>query len=543
MSGSRPDREDTRISLHEADALPASDALLIPETATLHDAIRRLNVCETGLTVFATDVDGAVTGALSRGDVLRFLERTSVDIDWRQCYVSQAMTPRVRGNSQRLPMLFIDATSINSWFEQVSEIRARHKSRWRRIKLLPVLDKKHKLLNVLDLESPRTRARIETIVMASAFPLERNTNAEITDTSLANRRLEFDSIHYGTHWQKVRGLCDILLERKGGTSPMLHDVFNRARADEIVHGLWRYEEWLLGHLPATGMTKIEHDKLREQIKAARAGLARRYQDAAASNYFPVAPEKVAYELPELVIILGCRPENKLRERVEAALDVVRRSKGAPPTLVLSGGGDGHAQSEAQRMMEHLQRSEPDIRPQQKRGWSTLVLGERSIDVVLEEDSLDTLGNAVFTWLTLKMEGDRYGLTSASTHRLERIVLVTDAIHAPRAHDIFRRVFAFRSQDQSGDGPIIVVRTVKTDASIAEAGSSALEHLRSEATANNEIFRLVNPLTNGFDVIADGHVRSILGQMLRLHKLYSNRWDLVRKYHRCWSKQDRKDETA
>jgi hypothetical protein len=238
--------------------------------------------------------------------------------------------------------------------------------------------------------------------------------------------------------------------------------------------------------------------------------------------------------PELIVVLGCRGEKELRERVEAALYVVKHMKDTSSlrAIVLSGGGDGQITTEARRMLQVI-KSKPGTHIEPKSGmanWFALEYCGRSIDVALEEDSLDTLGNAVFSWLTLKLTGERFGLTG-STNRLERLLLVTNGMHAPRSHDIFRRVFAFRSALGVNESPEIVVRAVNLK---PRKDSAALDNLRSEAIANNETFRLVNPLTNGYDPIANGHVRSILGQMLRLHELYKNRWDLVRKYQACWT---------
>jgi hypothetical protein len=169
------------------------------------------------------------------------------------------------------------------------------------------------------------------------------------------------------------------------------------------------------------------------------------------------------------------------------------------------------------------------------GWYKLIDKDNNprADIVLEEDSLDTLGNALFTWLTLKREGKRYGLVNTSENKLRRLLIVTDGIHAPRSYDIFRRVFAFRTVgSEAEDAPNIAVKVVTPPEIGENVIQVALDHMKSEAKTNNEIFRLSNPLASGFDVIGNGHVRSIFSQMIRLHELYRGRWDLVRKYHSC-----------
>lgn len=79
-----------------------------------------------------------------------------------------------------------------------------------------------------------------------------------------------------------------------------------------------------------------------------------------------------------------------------------------PVLILSGGGaDGH--SEARGMAKAI---------------STLGVPRRAL--LLEQDSTDTRGNA------------RYTAALARAHGIRRVLLVTSALHMPRAELLFRR---------------------------------------------------------------------------------------------------------
>ncbi len=485
--------------------------------------------------IFAVNENRQVEGVLTRGDVIRCLlknrlERSNLKpID--SLLVREAMTPRA-GSTKRC-MLYIEEKGEVSWFVQLTKMRDANRARWHRIRLLPVLNREMRLANILDLSSTRTRTRLETLVMAKAFPLE-NSNGQLTDKALFDRRSVFDQIHYTTHWKKLSGLCDLLLTLTGGNYPMIEDIFNGARADEIIHALVRSEDWLKGHVSKATMSRKDQEVLLGRIVSAKNRLVKQYSQAVTQHYYPTNAMQAIYKKPEVIIVLGCKDGDQQTRRVEAALSVVENlgATRRPVTMVLSGGGSGHEQSEAQVMFDMLQsrlaqatklRSKPGM-------WTISRRGYAKVMVMLEEDSLDTLGNAVFSWLLLKLNG--YKLLGSDKNRLKRLVLVTDGMHAPRSYDVFRRVFAFRTDaSKTPSGPQIVVRTAEKKES--EDERTALEHLRSESQTNNEIYRLVNPLHNGFDVIDDGHVRSILGQMLRLHKLYLHRWDLARKYQQCW----------
>lgn len=383
--------------------------------------------------------------------------------------------------------------------------------------------------------------------MAKAFPLR---NA-FTNEAVVQRRKDFDAIHYKTHFEKILGLCEVLDESFGGNPVMLDDVFQAARTDELVQALGRAEEWLKEHVPEIdisideGIAKRDRQKLLRRVGALRSRLAKVYSAGSKSAYFPQSAPQRACTNPQAIVVLGCKEDELLDKRVRAAFDVIRQivtSSKCRPVIVFSGGGFAHDRTEARSMLDKfgtlLRAVGGRVDGEQGQCHSLHYPDGQTVDVLLEEDSLDTLGNAVFSWFTLKI-ASRFRMESSASlsdlaapdvPRLERLLLVTDRIHAPRSYDIFRRIFALRGEPRLLE---LAVKTVEQHEHQDEV-QQALANLRSEAQTNGEVFRLVNLMTNGFDVIADGHGRSILGQMLRLHGLYKARWDLVRKYRTAWT---------
>jgi CBS domain-containing protein len=505
----------------------------IDENTSLLDAINRLEACQVAFTIFATNSEGHVSGVLSRGDVLRHIARIASQgtaLDLSVIKVRDAMTPRVQ---DQLPndrhMLFISTVSEKTWYDQLTDVRKQNHDKWRRLRLLPVLDEDCQLVNVIDLESSRTRTRLEAIIMAQEFALSSPSYG------IAERRADFDSIHYDTRLRKLQGICKLFENGTDGFKAMC-SVFENARADELLHTLAQAEEWTKGYICNSGSSTGIWEKLKTDIPKLRAKFAEQYARISSTKTYPSDFDRKVLDEPEIIVVLGSNDKGVTEVRVQALTDLfVTKKLMSPPTLVLSGGGVWQGESEASFMLKKLQNVLPRMTLSLvKDGWYKLIDKDNNprADVVLEEDSLDTLGNAVFTWLTLKRE-DRYGLVATSTNKLQRLLIVTDGLHAPRSYDVFRRVFAFRTVGSEPEAaPNMAVKVAAPSEISADALRVALDHMRSEARTNNEIFRLSNPLASGFDVIGDGHVRSILSQMIRLHERYRERWDLVRKYHSC-----------
>jgi uncharacterized SAM-binding protein YcdF (DUF218 family) len=108
---------------------------------------------------------------------------------------------------------------------------------------------------------------------------------------------------------------------------------------------------------------------------------------------------------DAIVVLGCKSQSRLRRRVAAAAKLFWR--GAAPAMVLSGGGAG-PEPEAERMRR-----------------AALALGVPAEMLVLEPNSNDTLGNARLCAALLSLRG------------WDRVVLVSDRAHLPRAALMFR----------------------------------------------------------------------------------------------------------
>jgi uncharacterized SAM-binding protein YcdF (DUF218 family) len=109
---------------------------------------------------------------------------------------------------------------------------------------------------------------------------------------------------------------------------------------------------------------------------------------------------------EAIVVLGCRSSARLRRRVERGARTYR--DGAAPLLLLSGGGGG-CEAEAHSMRR-----------------LALAAGVPESALLLETQSGNTLGNAVECARLLRERG------------LQRVVLVSDRTHLPRAALLFRR---------------------------------------------------------------------------------------------------------
>src|ERR1700745_2948962 len=135
MKRDKPDSEKSN-QLRELVDPPSKDVedkyLVIPETATLLEAIWRLNRCTTGFTVFCENASNQITGVISRGDILRFIEKHP---DWTpedaSFSVRDAMTPHRSGAGPRI-MLFVRIEGERSWYDQITSIREQNWEYWNR---------------------------------------------------------------------------------------------------------------------------------------------------------------------------------------------------------------------------------------------------------------------------------------------------------------------------------------------------------------------------------------------------------------------------
>lgn len=205
--------------------------------------------------------------------------------------------------------------------------------------------------------------------------------------------------------------------------------------------------------------------------------------------------------PDLIIGLGCSNGlGFLDKRVEVLGDLVEKFPKAK--ILLSGGGMGVLKSEAREMLEKLKKN-------------------YKVDeelVILEEDSLDTLGNIVFSKLLLKKMNILNGI--------DKIIVVTSPFHVIRVHSLFSRVFPKKIlfEIREHDYYLNKVNSNITTRKIIENEIKSLYR-------SDRIFNIVNlreEKKNSFEV----DETSIFYQMLLYQDLYKNRQDILRKYYGC-----------
>jgi vancomycin permeability regulator SanA len=131
-------------------------------------------------------------------------------------------------------------------------------------------------------------------------------------------------------------------------------------------------------------------------------------------------------------------------------------------------------------------------------------------LIEETDSVDTVGNAVFTGLLLKQK----------KINPKNILLITSDFHAPRALFLFRNIL--------GGGRNIAVTLAQSSSETLSARIS--NELRSQA-ATVETFFSYSKLPGSQAAQRVDDIESALYQLILQHDLYKNRWDLLRRYER------------
>ncbi|MDC9701248.1 MAG: YdcF family protein [Alphaproteobacteria bacterium] len=209
------------------------------------------------------------------------------------------------------------------------------------------------------------------------------------------------------------------------------------------------------------------------------------------NYFmnhPFIGDREAYINPEIVVVLGAA-RSILSLRIKGAIEYISAFPEAK--LVLSGGGFSTRGTEGDFMYEEVRKA------------------ELKNEILIERDSMDTLGNALFVRFLLKHENLLSGIS--------RILIVTSRFHILRALYYFRTVF--RSSGCT---------------SVAAKGISTINHSLLQQSAHEIMTQHLSVSTLGIFDLPEGALMDEQDMLLKLfqkHKLYQNRYDLLRKYLR------------
>jgi len=226
--------------------------------------------------------------------------------------------------------------------------------------------------------------------------------------------------------------------------------------------------------------------------------------------------------PDIIIGLGCNNSlGLLDERIER----VREMAGVYPRakLLLSGGGFELEGSEAVIMSEKL-------------------LTDTTFDksrLILEEDSMDTLGNALFSKLLLKDLGE--------LPRIKDILIVTSPFHAVRSRALFRNIFGTDYNILITGHPYHLTRenfSGYCDLGMNEGHRKLIKNLEDECDidkvrkkiAEHEI-RALYRLNKFFTDIGEctGDETSVFYELFLYDSIYNSRYDILRKYRHILGK--------
>ncbi|RCS21668.1 YdcF family protein [Phyllobacterium salinisoli] len=201
---------------------------------------------------------------------------------------------------------------------------------------------------------------------------------------------------------------------------------------------------------------------------------------------PWLGDEKAYQSPDAIVMLGAN-QPTLDQRLAHALPILQRFK--DNSIVLSGGGRTIV-LEAQTMHDYLVRNG--------------IAGDR---LIMETDSLDTVGNAVFTGLALAKRGVGGG----------NVLLITSDFHAPRALFLFRSIL----------GPQFRVAVSSAPYQGTDLSTRIDSELRQEATSIHDLLHW--PAISNKPPRSVKDTCDVFFQLLLRHKLYASRWDLARRY--------------
>ncbi|MES2355110.1 MAG: YdcF family protein [Pseudomonadota bacterium] len=250
----------------------------------------------------------------------------------------------------------------------------------------------------------------------------------------------------------------------------------------------KHFDWLQQIKPGisdSGAILAAENRLQEIAKRIRQTFYSSYED---KSYIG---DLRAYKRPDVIVMLGAI-RSVSEQRLERTLALARQFPEA--SIVMSGRGRG-VYLDAAAMKDYL-----------------IANGVTADRLISEEDSLDTIGNAVFTKLILR----------ESAISRSNILLVTSDFHGPRAVYLFSAIFgphyhvAAALQPFSNSSPELMVRIIHAE-------------LTQIATFANQMLTL--PALPGAiaSTSLHGDESAVLFQMLLNHDLYQSRWEIAHRY--------------
>ena len=351
-----------------------------------------------------------------------------------------------------------------------------------------MLDQEQRLIDLLDLATTaQSQSPIDTIVRALAG------NRADGRADLESRKAKHDAVNLEDQLHRIRALASI--HRNEFELLLLNEWL-----DEYYTSLQRAGDWIAQLQELRSNDKTPNDLI-DLLHNKRAEVLDFYV-----SYFRgprCCGDSDVLSRPDFIFILGTISEPERASRVNASLEALKRNEASH--VILSGGGWDSSVSEARQMKRYIDNTDP-------------IPDDR---VILEEDSLDTVGNAVFGRLTLMTRG------LLDKRKPVKVCVVTSAYHAPRALSIFRRVFSSAAHSSSPQAEVALLPVIVYDDE--EAARRAKNSLDSEYEANTTSFAISNYISGDVERIDHGEVITIFYQMMIHHPLYRYRHDLIRKF--------------
>lgn len=498
--------------------IKSSPSIVINQNISIIRAIQQLEDCkEVGsLIVVDNSKNLKVIGILSDGDIRRFILRIRT-FDLKKIKVKDII-------KEKKTKVTTVSTS-ESWFYEIGE--ARDNNQDLRIRIVPIVENE-RLVGVLDLVATKDRSRLDAILMEIAYPTiqDDRDNGWLRVESLKKRRENYDTYHIESQIKKYEALAQL------DKNEMLA-MIAKNRVDLLYMAFKRGYDWVKNFPNPNPDFKEKMKNLANKLDYAITSLLMLYlpMKFLNSNRSFVATthkykEKNKSKLNEkdiqhIVCVLGCTGAVELKARIGEALRILKRliekKKISPVALVLSGGGKNGQKTEAAIMNGIIK----------KMNRSEKIKNFLSKNVLLEEDSLDTVGNAVFSTFALlrkKILNFNYETNKfeISNNRNIKIWIVTSDYHAPRALNLFTRIF---ESDQ------VEICLSPTNADVLTNVERAKNQFDSEYKANSQTFALEDVISGLSHDIAIGEVFSIFFQLLRKHDLYRDREDFLRDYRK------------
>lgn len=297
------------------------------------------------------------------------------------------------------------------------------------------------------------------------------------------------------------------------TKEMFLKQLNEEELDQQFEYIFKESEWL-EKLKAIAENSNKIDILIDQLTRLKIDIIEYYIEYFTINRFIGGkPENF---IPDIIIGLGCNNSlGLLDKRIERIAEMIKVYPDAK--LLLSGGGFELLGTEACIMKDALLQT-----PLLDKG-----------DIILEEDSMDTMGNAIFSKLLLKDRGELQDIKS--------ILVVTSPFHAIRARSLFRNIFGNNynivvtghpfhlTQDNfSGycdlgmnDGHKQLVKDMEDVCDIENLRQKITEHEIRALYKLNKIFTDLGENT--------GDESSLFYELFLYDSIYNSRYDILRKY--------------